>query len=168
MMLEGRPGEQGSWKLPTYYGAELLTKQFFGAGDGEHTLYPVRIGAQKDQPSTLAAYAVRRPDDLWALLVLNKDPARTQTISALFERGGSEAEIGWLGPHEVFQYSPGQYRWKEKKDDGHPRFSNPPVRSQTESAKPLSVTLPPMSITVIRASRSKETASTGRTAEAAH
>ena len=157
MMLEQRPGEQASWKLPTYYGAQLLTKEFFGAADGEHTLYPVRIGTPKDRPSTLAAYAVRRPDDLWALLILNKDPARTQTISALFESGGSP-QSGWLGPHEIFQYSPVQYRWKANKDDGQPAFSNPPAKNRTESAKPLSVTLPPMSITIIRAPRSKETA----------
>jgi hypothetical protein len=117
----------------------------------------VRIGAPKDQPSTLAAYAVRRPDDLWALLVLNKDPARAQTISTLFESGGFP-QSGWLGPHEILQYSPAQYRWKANKDDGQPAFSNPPAESRTESAKPLSVVLPPMSITVIRAPRGKETA----------
>ena len=105
MMLEQRPEGQASWKLPTYYGAQLLTKEFFGAADGEHMLYPVHIGAPKDQPPTLAAYAVRRPDDLWALLVLNKDPARTQTVSALFESGGS-AQSNWVGPHVIVQYSP--------------------------------------------------------------
>jgi hypothetical protein len=167
MMLEGRPGERDSWKLPTYYGAELLTKEFFGAADGAHTLYPVRIGAPKDRPSTLAAYAVRRPDDLWALMVLNKDPARTQKISALFETGGS-AQSKWVGPHVITQYSPAQYRWKANKDDGQPAFSNPPAGSRTENAKPLSVVLPPMSMTVIRAPRNKETASTALKTGAAH
>ncbi len=167
MMLEGRPGGQTSWKLPTHYGAQLLTKEFFGPADGVHTLYPVRAAMSKTHHSTLAAYAVRRPDDLWALLVLNKDPVRTQTISAVFERG-NEAQQEWRGPHEVFQYSPNQYRWKANKDDGHPQFSNPPVQSRTENAKPLSVTLPPMSITVIRAPRNKETTATALKIEAAH
>jgi hypothetical protein len=165
MMLEQRAEGQPSWKLPTYYGAQLLTKEFFGAADGVHTLYPVLIG--KNRPSTLAAYAVRRPDDLWALLVLNKDPARAQSISAAFE-GGGLAQQEWRGPHEIVQYSPAQYRWKANKDDGQPAFSNPPLQSRTESAKPLSITLPPMSITVVRAPRSKETASTVLKTEAAH
>ncbi len=121
----------------------------------------------KDQPPTLAAYAVRRPDDRWSLLVLNKDPVRTQAISAAFESGGT-ARQEWLGPHEIVQYSPSQYRWKANKDDGHPQFSNPPVQSRTDNAKPLSITLPPMSITIIRAPRAKETASTALETEAAH
>ena len=167
MMFEERPEGQPSWKLPTYYGAQLLTKEFFGTADGVHTLYPVRSGMSKDQPSTLAAYAVRRPDDLWALLVLNKDPVRTQTISAVFEGGGA-AQQEWRGPHDIVHYSPSQYRWKADKDDGHPQFSNPPVQSRTENAKPLSITLPPMSMTVIRAPRNNETASTALKTEAAH
>ena len=167
MMFEEGAAGQPSWKLPTYYGAQLLAKEFFGAADGVHTLYPVRAGMPKDQPPTLAAYAVRRPDDLWALVILNKDPTRSQTISAAFEREGA-AHQEWSGPHEILQYSPSQYRWKANKDDGHPQFSNPPVQSQTESAKPLSVTLPPMSITIIRAPRAKETASTALKTEAAH
>jgi hypothetical protein len=169
MMFEERPGGQPSWKLPTYYAAQLLTKEFFGPADGVHALYPVRIGTTpKDQPTTLAAYAVHRPDGLWAVLVLNKDPARSQTISATFESGGSEARKGWLGPHEIVHYSPSQYRWKPNKDDGRPLFSNPPVQSRTENAKPLSITLPPMSITIIRAPRAKETALTAPKTEAAH
>ncbi len=167
MMLEERAGGQSSWKLPTYYGAQLLTKEFFGSADGVHTLYPVRSGMPKGQPSTLAAYAVRRPDDLWALLVLNKDPVRTQTISAVFETGGA-AQQEWRGPHDIVHYSPSQYRWKANKDDGRPQFSHPPVQSRTENAKPLSITLPPMSITVIRAPRNKESASTVPKTEAVH
>jgi hypothetical protein len=167
MMFEERAGGLPSWKLPTYYGAQLLMKEFFGPADGVHALHAVHIGTPKDQPSTLAAYAVRRPDDLWALLILNKDPVRTQTISAVFERD-SAAEQEWLGPHEIVHYSPSQYRWKANKDDGQPQFSNPPVQSRTENAKPLSITLPPMSMTVIRAPRNKETASTALKTEAAH
>ena len=128
---------------------------------------PVRIGRSKDQLPTLAAYAVRRPDDLWALLVLNKDPARTQTISAVFESGGS-AQSGWSGPHEIFQYSPSQYRWTANKDDGYPEFSHPPAQTKSENGNSLSVALPPMSITIIRAPRGKETASTALKTEAAH
>ena len=167
MMFEERAEGQPSWKLPTYYGAQLLTKEFFGPADGVHTLYPVRAGIPKDQPSTLAAYAVRRPDDLWALLVLNRDPLRTQTISVVFEGGGA-AQQEWRGPHDIVHYSPSQYHWKANKDDGRPQFSNPPVQSRSENAKPLSITLPPMSITVIRAPRNKETASTALKTEAAH
>lgn len=161
MMLEKRPEGGGNWKLPAWFGAQMLMKEFFGPVDGAHALYPVRIGASKDGLRTLSAFAVRRPDDQWALLILNKDPAHTQTISATFEDGGSSAS-GWLGPHTVLQYSPRQYRWRANKDDGEPAFSHPPAESQTAGGKPLALTLPPMSMTVIRAPRPKQTAASLR------
>ncbi len=155
MMLQEKPDGQGVWRLPTYYAAELLAGEWFGAADAVHTLHRVRIEAPKDRRTALAAYAVHRPDDLWALLILNKDPVRTRTISALFE-DALPPRTGWTGPHDIYRYSPRQYRWKAAKDDGHPAFSNPPAESKTASGKPLIVELPPMSITIVRAPRGGE------------
>ena len=138
------------WRLPTYYGAKLAGQEWLGAPDGLHNLYRARVsGAGAD--GSLAAYAVRRPDGQWALLVLNKDPVRARTADVRFEGAGANA-AGWRGPHEVFQYSPRQYAWHSNRDGGHPKFSKPPEQYQTESGKPLSLSLPPMSLTVVRGS----------------
>jgi hypothetical protein len=150
MMFQEKPDSGEVWRLPTYYGAQLLAKEWFGDPDGVHTLHRVRIDSPRRD--SLAAYAVHRPDGLWALLILNKDPVRSQTASAHFESNGPARAV-WPGAHDVFQYSPLQYRWMAAKDDGHPVFSDPPAQSRTESGKPLSLVLPPLSLTIVRAAR---------------
>lgn len=154
MMLREAPGGQASIRLPTYYGAHLLTNAFFGAAEAAHALHRVRAGQPKPRRDPLAAYAVHRPDDLWAVLVLNKDPVRAQTVSVAFNEGNPGLRP-WTGPHEISQYSALQYRWKADRDHGAPAFSNPPAESRTAAGEPLSLVLPPMSITVIRAPRGK-------------
>ncbi|MGO9485969.1 MAG: discoidin domain-containing protein [Rhodomicrobium sp.] len=136
------------WRLPTYYGAKLAGQEWLGAPDGLHSLYRTRISGSGSDGS-LAAYAVHRPDGQWALMVLNKDPLRARLADVRFEGEGVGAG-GWRGPHEVFQYSPRQYAWQPNRDNGHPKFSKPPEQYRTQSGEPLSLRLPPMSLTVVR------------------
>jgi hypothetical protein len=142
-------GEDGKvrWRLPTYYGLKLLMEQWLGAPDGVHRLYPARIEGNGSEPA-LAAYAVHRPDGQWGLLILNKDPAKSRIATAGFD--GRHPAYGWTGPLEVFQYSPRQFAWSPHRDKGHPAFSEPPAHFTTEIGKPLTLSLPPMSITVVR------------------
>ena len=144
-LQEGQDGKI-KWRLPTYYGSKLVGQEWLGAPDGVHGLYRTRIeGAGAD--GGLAAYAVHRPDGQWALLVLNKDPVRERLASVRFE---GAAPANWRGPHEVFQYSQRQYAWQPAGENGHPKFSEPPEQYRTEAGKPLSLSLPPMSLTVVR------------------
>ncbi len=155
MALEIGPDGHVRWRLPTYYGAKLVTEEWFGAPDAVHTLHKVRIQSSKDgENNALAAYAVHRPDNRWALLVLNKSPVRAQTITASFEEG-RVAQDPWMGPHEILQYSPRQYRWLPGREKGRPAFSHPPRQRQTGIGVPLSLRLPPMSMTIVRAPRTE-------------
>ncbi len=144
-------GEQGriQWRLPTYYGAKLTGQEWLGAPDGVHTLYRTRIAGSGTSDASLAAYAVHRPGGQWALLVLNKNPVRAQLAHVRFEGANANA-ADWRGPQEVFQYSAKQYVWAPNRDDGHPRFSEAPATYMTETGKPLILSLPPMSLTVVR------------------
>jgi F5/8 type C domain len=149
MALEA--GEDGKvrWRLPTYYAAKLVVEEWLGPPDGLHGLYPPLItGAAKDP--ALAAYWVHRPDGKWALMLLNKDPAKTKRASPA---PGGVGE--WAGPYDVFQYSPRQFRWQPNRDKGHPVFSNPPEHYTAPLGGPLTLSLPPMSLTVVRAAESR-------------
>jgi len=145
MALQAGKDGKVQWRLPTYYGAKLVGQEWLGAPDGVHSLYRARVAGSGGDGS-LAAYAVQRPDGQWALMVLNKDAARTRQAGVRFEGGAA----GWPGPHEVFQYSPRQYAWRPGREAGHPKFSEPPEQYRTEPGKPLSLSLPPMSLTVVR------------------
>ena len=148
MALQAREGGKPSWPLPAFYGAKLVAEAWLGEPEGLHGLYRARI-AGAGATVSLAAYAARRPDGQWAVLILNKDAARRQSVTVNFA-GPGQPPAGWVGPHAVSQYSAKQYAWLPKRDDGHPKLSEPPVQFTTEAGKPFSLSLPPMSITVVK------------------
>jgi hypothetical protein len=119
-------------KLATYYAATLLTRTWL-AGEGIHELFPVA-----GTTALLRAWAVRRPDGTFALLVINKDAKQSQTIRV----------AGW-DPVDVTQFSPGQYVWRANGEEGRPARSNPPRRFQTGGV----VGIPAYSMSVIEAAR---------------
>ena len=79
--------DRGHIKKPTatYWGARLLTQQWVQPGNQPHEIYPAAsdvLNGNRDQMIT--AYAVHRPDGLWALLLINRDPTRTFQTSLFF------------------------------------------------------------------------------------
>jgi hypothetical protein len=116
--------------LATYHAARLLTKSWL-ASSGIHELYDV-----KGTTPLLRAWAVRRPDGTFALLVINKDAQHSQSLRV----------TGWSSL-EVTQFSSTEYAWRADGEDGRPIRSNPPRRFRTHGM----VTIPPYSISVIEA-----------------
>ncbi|MBI4724155.1 MAG: discoidin domain-containing protein [Rhodomicrobium sp.] len=157
MALQTGPDGAVRWRLPPYYGGKLVAEEWLGAPEGVHMLYPAQAAGAGGSDASVAAYAAHRPDGQWALLILNKDDSRERTASVSFDDGKSGS--AWRGPHDVFQYSPSQYKWKPNKDEGYPEISEPPVKTQTSSQEPLSLRLPPMSITIVRGTRGDRLAS---------
>ncbi len=163
MALESGQDGKVKWRLPAFYGAQILAKEWFGDAGGAHVLYPALIkedgGARR-----LAAFAVRRPDGEWALLLLNKDERVQAEVTVSFDDetlGGA-----WTGPHRIVQYSPKQYRWIANGENGEPAFSQPPGELGNEAGKPLALTLPPMSLTVVRGARTATPPTAGAEPEA--
>lgn len=127
MFLEGTPPA----RLPTYYGAKLLRREWALEAGGLHTLYPTDFDG---------GYAVARPDGTWAFLLLNKDPVRAVTVSVPLEPG-----------FEIHQYSPAQYEWKANGAKGKPGRNEPPTVRVSQARE---IVLPAYSITVAKGSSS--------------
>ena len=127
LFLSGPPLQ----KMPTYFGAKLLTQEWAKPEGGRHVMY----AASTDDPQ-IGAYAVERPDRLLSILLLNKNPVKRLSV-----------RVPLNGRAEVFQYSPAQYRWHAAGADGHPLRNNPPARNAIDHGV---VKLPPYSITVVR------------------
>jgi hypothetical protein len=117
-------------KLATYHAATLLTRTWL-ARDGVHELYPVA-----GTTPLLRAWAVKRPNGTFALLVINKDAKRTFTIRV----------DGW-SQVEVTQFSPREYAWAANGESGRPLRSTPPRKFMAEGR----VEVPGYSISVIEA-----------------
>lgn len=115
-----------------------------------HRIYPaqVDIGAADASPP-LSAYALQRPDGLWALLLVNKDPLREWTVTLRFTGLAAGAIASLQGPADLYQFSAAEYQWRANGELGRPQRSQPPRHSRLREGAPLQI--PAWSLTVIRA-----------------
>lgn len=103
-----------------------------------------------DEPLPLSAYVVKRPDDRWAVLLVNKDPEREWLVAVRFANAGAETAVPLLGPADLYQFSADQYRWRANGEFGRPLRSRPPKHVRLSGHDPVNVRLPPWSLTVVR------------------
>jgi hypothetical protein len=132
------------YPLASYWGIRLETQVWAQPGNGQETVYRASsdIRDAKGRP-IVTVYAVRRPDGRLALMLVNKDPSRTWTVS-LRDTVGAPL----TGPSEQYQLSRAQYVWHPQRDRGYPSPDLPPDRSALAPGAP--VVLPPSSLTVVR------------------
>ena len=132
-------------KGAAYYALRLLTQQWVLPGDRPHGVYPVTTSLGEHLP-LLTAYAVRRPDGLWSVLVVNKDTVpRTVTID--FERGDTVAHF--TGPVDAVTFGREQYRWTGRGPDDLPNPDRGLQHSRTVGGARRYV-VAPESLTVLR------------------
>src|SRR5215470_11164059 len=129
-----------------YYGARLLSHDWL-SNSGLHELYPAIVRSPK-QPElkTLTAYAVRRPDGLWSVLLINKDPDQTYEVRIGFENN----ELVYSTPLELFQYSSAQYMLNTDASNPVPIKNDPPSSTIMNRSNEDRIELPPYSLTVVR------------------
>jgi hypothetical protein len=145
LFLIGSDGKV-SYRMPTYYAAVLLTHEWTQPGGGLHQLYQ----ATSDDP-LISAYATMRPDGLWALLLINKDPDNARDVKIEFECEKPECKdlkVGYShGELDVYQYSQKQYQLG---DDFLPRKDLPPEHQRLKLDTSTTVKIPSYSLTVVR------------------
>jgi hypothetical protein len=123
--------------VAAYWAMRLLARTWAQPGDGAHALLaPARIRDATGDP-LVTAYPVRRPDGRIAMLVLNKDlrHARTVRLAPL------------SGPLDVWTLSELTYRWHPRGELG---YASPDAAPRHTVSTDATVTLPPMSLVVLR------------------
>jgi hypothetical protein len=127
-----------------YYGARMLTQEWAQPGAKPLALYPAVCKVQGTRtPSSVTAYAARRSDGRWSILLLNKDPKRSYGV-----RVKLPLPIHFAGSVDFIQYGPAQYRWHARGDRGYASPNLPPKR--TSISPDAIANLPPYSLTVVR------------------
>lgn len=134
--------------LATYHAARLLTQQWAQPStDTPQTVYRAVSSLRNRLGLPLVTgYAVHRPDDQWAVLLLNKDPKRAHSITLRFLREGT-APASFSAPTDLYQYSAAQYAWHPNRVNGYPSPDLPPRHSLCSGR---TVFLPPFSISLVR------------------
>jgi len=105
-----------------------------------------------DGEELITAYAVHRPDGLWSVLLINKDPKRGFQTKVVFRNPLTRSTGGFRGRVDTFQYSSKQYDLGGTPTNPYPIKAAEPEKRiiQTRFPEPTKTTLPPYSLTVIR------------------
>ncbi|MBK8507201.1 MAG: discoidin domain-containing protein [Candidatus Competibacter sp.] len=136
----------------TYHAAVLLNQRWIGNPTRSHEVFELRLDTDASHdPPPLNGYALRRPDHRWALLLVNKDPARSWNLDFSFLRSRTTTREPLRGPADLYQFSAAQYRWGPRGERGRPLRSRPAAHIRLPERQALKVRLPPWSLTVIRA-----------------
>ena len=114
-------------RFATYFGARLLTREWLQPGDGVHEIYSVTSDALNERAEEIVtSYAVRRPDGLWSLMVINKDPARAFQIEPRFKNSSAAKTAEFKGNLDIYQYSSEQYVLGDQKKNPRPVRADEP------------------------------------------
>lgn len=145
-------GDDGSveHRFATYFGARLLTHEWLQPGDDAHEIYPAASDVRNGKGEELVtAYAVHRPDGLWSVLLINKDPKRSFQTNLMFRRSASRRLEGQV---DVIQYSSKQYLLGGPDGNPYPVRADEPEHRVVQSSGTQStrISLPPYSLTVVR------------------
>ena len=136
----------------TYFGARLVTQEWLQPTNEVHEIYPATTNARNSKGEELVtAYAVHRPDGLWSVLLINKDPQRSFETNVIFRTASSESKGGFDGRLDEYQYSGRQYVLGGPARNPYPLRADEPEHRVIEASRlrPTPIALPPYSLTVI-------------------
>jgi hypothetical protein len=95
--------------LAQYFVAQLLNTEWVQPSGGEHQVYSARSDVEDGAGHELiTAYAVKRPDGQWALMLVNRDQQAVHKVRIAFQ---GQAGASFAGPVEVLTFGSAQYQW---------------------------------------------------------
>ena len=99
--------------------SDSLHPQWVAPGEKQHDVFPARSDTDDGARHALVtAYAVKRPDGQWSLLVVNRDQQNAHRARIEFQNQSSRQSASFFGPVEISTFGKGQYQWHP----GHTRY----------------------------------------------
>jgi hypothetical protein len=133
-----------------YFASQLLNLDWVKHGAGIHELYPAAGNLQDEAKHDLiTAYAVKRPDGEWSLMIINKDPTNANNIKIAFDNDQQETAAQFWGPVKVVTFGAAEYVWHSSGAASHADPDGPPKRSVVDWKAGQKVPLPRASVTVL-------------------
>ncbi len=142
------PQNQIAYQTATYHGAVLYAQRWAQPASEGLEIFPVLTSwHNREGQGWVKAYAIRRPDGKWSLMIINESNRYSVTAILRVRESPGSPPVPLKGPVEVYQFGHKQYEWIADRDRGHPRRSDPASKVFSQSVNPLD--LPPFSITVL-------------------
>jgi hypothetical protein len=153
MMLFQADGEGSPrWPMPQYYAARMMTQDWGAPADLTHRLFKASTTVMdREGRPVVVAYPLQGPDGAWSVMLVNRDASASHR-TPIYQ---GDRRLLFAGAVGVTQYSSAQYVWLNKGENSHPVKDEPPAHFVIGSAD--SLILPPMSLTVVRATSGRAT-----------
>jgi len=133
-----------------YFSSQLLNLHWVKHGAGSHQLYPAKADLQDEAGHTLiTAYAVKRPDGEWSLLLINKDPSNAHEVAIQFNDVDQEGALRFTGDVEQVTFGSAEYVWHPSGPTSNANPAGPANTSQLSWKEGQKVLLPKASINVL-------------------
>ena len=106
--------------LAQFFVAQLINLEWLQPGAAEHKTFSARSDIDDGAGHALVtAYAVKRPDGQWSLLLVNRDQQNAHSVKIAFQDDGDQtAHQSFVGPVEISTFGKDQYHW-------HPAHTRP-------------------------------------------
>ena len=104
--------------LAQFFVAQMINREWVQPDGGAHKVYAAKSDVEDGAGHDLVtAYAVKRPDGQWSLMLVNRDQEAAHKVRVAF-RGESGHEESFAGPVDVATFGSAQYQWHPS----HTRF----------------------------------------------
>jgi hypothetical protein len=105
--------------LAQFFVAQLINLEWVAPGGQTHDVFPAKSDIYDDAGHALVtAYAVKRPEGQWSVLLVNRDQKNAYRVKIAFDAGAGEHSSSFDGPIELSTFGRDQYQW-------HPGHTRP-------------------------------------------
>jgi hypothetical protein len=135
--------------LAQFFSSQLINVEWLKPGGAPHEIYSAQGDIRDSLGNTLVtAYAVKRPDRQWALLIINKDQENAYKVRVQFHNDEIRSNRSFAGPVDSFTFGPAQYKWDPLRKVADP--DGPVLSSRVNATNGTEFDLPAASIVVLR------------------
>jgi len=99
--------------LSQFFTSQLINLEWVQPGAGAHQMFSAKSDVEDGAGHNLVtAYALKRPDGQWSLLVVNRDQQNAHRVGISFRNQSSGSEVSFAGPVEMSIFGKDQYQWR--------------------------------------------------------
>jgi hypothetical protein len=169
------PGYQIEQPLSQFFASQMINLEWVQPGSGVHKMFSAKSDVDDGAGHALiTAYALKRPDGQWSLMIVNRDQHNAHSVKIVFADESGKGASGFTGPVEIAEFGRNQYQWHAATTrfsahaeepsawpiaaylPGHADPDGPVLHTKLNAGKDQSYELPPASIVVIRGKIGKQ------------
>lgn len=134
-----------------YFASQLINLEWVKHGAGVHQLFPAHADILDDAGNELVtAYAVKRPDGEWSVMLVNKDASNAHRVKVVMNSGDLGAAAQFQGNVDFVTFGAAEYVWHPDGANSHAAPDGPLRRMSIAAGRDSTFELPKASVTVLR------------------